>query len=173
MGKLKWVYWNGQVQQTAQWPWNGYTEMGKLKWVTTNVSFSCQDPPKFSKSVIFPSAFLQLSVIFSCYPFSLTLYGATDSSIQQTAGCAKLYEILQSCTSQGIGRQGICSFCKNILCFNTMPCRHMPLFVHFWTTERLAEHCWNRLVWHLEFDETVPPRCSTHIPVNWSPWWFC
>ena len=32
-------------------------EMGKLKWVTKNVSFSCQDPNKFTKSVSFPSAF--------------------------------------------------------------------------------------------------------------------
>ena len=24
-------------------------------------------------------------------------------------------------------------FCKEILCFNTMPCRHMPLLVHFWS----------------------------------------
>ena len=31
--------------------------MGKLKWVTKSVSFSCQDPPKLSKSVSFPLAF--------------------------------------------------------------------------------------------------------------------
>ena len=23
--------------------------------------------------------------------------------------------------------------CKELLCFNIMPCRHMPLLVHFWT----------------------------------------
>ena len=40
-------------------------EMGKLKWVTESVSFSCQDPPpKFTKSVSFPSAFRELSVSF-------------------------------------------------------------------------------------------------------------
>ena len=42
------------------------------------VTFSCQDPPKFTKSVSFPSAFHQLSVSFSCHPFSLTRFGATD-----------------------------------------------------------------------------------------------
>ena len=56
--------------------------MGKLKWVTKSVSFSCQDLPKFTKrrqlSVSFPSAFRQLSVSFSCYPFSLTGFGATE-----------------------------------------------------------------------------------------------
>ena len=52
----------------------------------------------------------------------------------------------QSCTSKGIGRQGIGSFCKEFLRVNTMPCRHwrqgtvskhrnsfhMPLLLHFW-----------------------------------------
>ena len=32
--------------------------MAKLKWVTKSVSFSCQDTPKFTKSVSFPSAFV-------------------------------------------------------------------------------------------------------------------
>ena len=57
----------------------------KLKWVTKSVSFSCQDPlnsPKASAfpqlSLSFPSAFPQLSVSFSCYPFSLTRFGATE-----------------------------------------------------------------------------------------------
>ena len=31
--------------------------MGKLKWITKSVSFSCQDPPKFTKNVSLPSAF--------------------------------------------------------------------------------------------------------------------
>ena len=31
--------------------------MGKLKWVTKSVSFSCQVPLRFTKSVSFPSAF--------------------------------------------------------------------------------------------------------------------
>ena len=35
----------------------GGPEMGKLKWVTESVSFSCQDTPKFTKSVSLPSAF--------------------------------------------------------------------------------------------------------------------
>ena len=59
-------------------PETGKLKMGKLKWVTKSVSFSCQDPPKFSQrvsfSVSFPSAFRQLSVSFSCYPFSLTRF---------------------------------------------------------------------------------------------------
>ena len=45
--------------------------MGKLKWATKSISFSCQDPPKFTKSV-------SKSVRFSCYPFSLTRFGATE-----------------------------------------------------------------------------------------------
>ena len=32
--------------------------------------------------------------------------------------------------SKGIGRQGTGSFCKEFPCFNTTPCRHMPLPVH-------------------------------------------
>ena len=32
-------------------------EMGKLQWVTKNVSFSCQDPPKFTQSVSFMPTF--------------------------------------------------------------------------------------------------------------------
>ena len=34
--------------------------------------------------------------------------------------------------SKGIWRRGVSSFCKKFLCFNTMPCRHMPLLVHSW-----------------------------------------
>ena len=38
----------------------------------------------------------------------------------------------QSYISKGIGRQGIIRlFCQELLCFNTMPCRRMPLLVHF------------------------------------------
>ena len=47
--------------------------MGKLKWVTKGISFSRQDPPKFTKSV----SLRQLL----CYPFSLTRFGATDNLI--------------------------------------------------------------------------------------------
>ena len=36
-----------------------------------------------------------------------------------------------SCTSKGIGGQGMCSFCKEFLCFSTVPCRPTPLLVHF------------------------------------------
>ena len=36
-----------------------------------------------------------------------------------------------SCTSRGIGGQGVGSLRKEFLCFNTMPCRRMPLLVHF------------------------------------------
>ena len=32
----------------------------------------------------------------------------------------------QSCTSKGVGRQGIGSCCKQFLCCNTTPCRPMP-----------------------------------------------
>ena len=40
--------------------------------------------------------------------------------------------VIQSYISKGIWRQGIGSFVRNFLCFSTMPCRHMPLLVHFW-----------------------------------------
>ena len=39
---------------------------------------------------------------------------------------------IQSCTSKGIGRRGVGSFCREILGFSTMPCRPVPLLVHFW-----------------------------------------
>jgi len=35
------------------------------------------------------------------------------------------------CTSKGTGRQGMGSFCKQFLCFKTMPCRPIPLVAHF------------------------------------------
>ena len=38
-------------------------------------------PPKFTKSVSFPSAFHQLSISFSRHPFSLTRFGATELRI--------------------------------------------------------------------------------------------
>ena len=37
----------------------------------------------------------------------------------------------QSYTSKGIGREGKGSFCKQLPCFNAMPCRPMPLLVRF------------------------------------------
>ena len=37
----------------------------------------------------------------------------------------------QSRVSKGIRRQGPSSFCQEFLRFNTTPCRHMPLLVHF------------------------------------------
>ena len=41
------------------------------------------------------------------------------------------HHIAQSHTSQGIGRQGRCSFCEQSLRFSTTPCRPMPSLVHF------------------------------------------
>ena len=41
-------------------------------------------------------------------------------------------KLFKSYISKGIWREGIGSFCKEFRCFNTMPCRHMPLLVHFW-----------------------------------------
>ena len=38
----------------------------------------------------------------------------------------------QSYASEGIRRQGNRLFCRESLCFNLMPRRHMPLLVHFW-----------------------------------------
>ena len=40
----------------------------------------------------------------------------------------------QSYTSKGVGRQGIGSLCKQLLCFSSMPCRLMALLVHFRTS---------------------------------------
>ena len=34
--------------------------------------------------------------------------------------------------SKGVGRLGIGSFSVEFLCVNTMPCRPLPLPVHFW-----------------------------------------
>ena len=45
--------------------------MDKLKWVTKSVSFSCRTPVNIHQK-------RQLSVSSSCYPFSLTRFGATD-----------------------------------------------------------------------------------------------
>ena len=42
-----------------------------------------------------------------------------------------MYTCQQSYTSKSIGRQGIGSFCKDFLRFSTVPCRPMPLLVHF------------------------------------------
>ena len=52
--------------------------------------------------------------------------------------------LIQSYICKGIWRQGNRLFCKDLLCFNTMPRRHMPLFVRFWKT--LASH--NRYIIH-------------------------
>ena len=51
-------------------------------------------------------------------PFAVSLFRASEE--------------FQSYISKGIWRQGNRLFCKEFLCFNTMPCRHMPLLVHFW-----------------------------------------
>ena len=40
---------------------------------------------------------------------------------------------LRSCTSKGIGRQGVGSSRRKLLRFNTVPCRPMPLLGHFQT----------------------------------------
>ena len=56
----------------------------------------------------------------------------------------------QSCTSKGIGRQAIGSFCKEMLCFSTMPCRPMPLLVLFWLGSR-----WFRKPAHYPFSLPV------------------
>ena len=55
--------------------------MGKLKWVTNSVSCLCQDPTKLTQCVSFPSA-------FSCYPFSLTRFGATEIRLETSSSCS-------------------------------------------------------------------------------------
>ena len=62
--------------------------------------------------------------------------------IREYCRCAPFFEsidsirflflpVIQSCTSKGIGRQGIGSFCKEFICFSTMLCRPMPSLAHF------------------------------------------
>ena len=58
--------------------------MGKLKWVTTSGSFSCQDPLNSPKA----SAFRQLSVSFLCHPFSLAPFGASEKGRPRVVGCS-------------------------------------------------------------------------------------
>ena len=39
-------------------------------------------------------------------------------------------------------RQGVSSFFKEIQCVSTVPCRHMPLLVHFWhITSTINDSC--------------------------------
>ena len=48
---------------------------------------------------------------------------------------------IRSYTSKGKGPQGINIFCKEMLCFGTvLPCRPMPLPVHFWFTYGFCYH---------------------------------
>ena len=51
--------------------------------------------------------------------------------------CAWPITMNQSYISKGIWRTGHRLFCKGFLCFNNMPCRPMPLLVHFWDVEFL------------------------------------
>ena len=37
----------------------------------------------------------------------------------------------RECTGKGVGRQGVGSFCEELLRFNPMPFRQKPLLVHF------------------------------------------
>ena len=68
--------------------------MGKLKWVTRSVSFSCQDPPKFTQSAIsasFPSAFHQLFVLpVVAYPFWGHRISGKAARLQWDLGCRLL-----------------------------------------------------------------------------------
>ena len=58
----------------------------------------------------------------------LTIATATVNTI-----CLQItHSLYLKYASKGIWRQGVSSFCKKLLCFNTMPCRHMPLLVHSW-----------------------------------------
>ena len=72
------------------------------------------------------------------------------------------WEILQIClkyASKGIWRQGVSSFCKKFLSFDTMPCCHMPLLVHSW-------------IWHSESSSSRVPILSGRN-VKWprtEPW---
>ena len=67
----------------------------------------------------------------------------------------------QSYISKGIWRQGIVRlFRKEFLCFNTMPCRHMPLLVHFWNT------CMMGLIWlsHHTILQWLSVMQAKHLP---------
>ena len=53
--------------------------------------------------------------------------------------------LLRSCSSEGIGRQGLGSFCKRFLRFNTAPFCAMPLLAHIRVLGGLQEDAapWN------------------------------
>ena len=53
--------------------------------------------------------------------------------------------MLRSCTSKGIGRLGVGSFCNEIPCFNTTPCRPTPFLAHFGMIERMLTPRGNHL----------------------------
>ena len=58
-------------------------------------------------------------------PQGVKALGQTDAGTKPAAGCCQSY------IRKGILRQGNRLFCKELLCFNTMPCCQMPLLVHF------------------------------------------
>ena len=86
----------------------------------------------------------------------------------------------QSYISKGIWRQGIGSLVKEFLCFNTMPCRHMPLLVHSWMrnhVRRIMEGfpsgssvqvgtTQRRLAWPLRKDDTHKSRSVNNLYVH-------
>ena len=70
-----------------------------------------------------------------------------STEIGRTKACS-----FQSCTSKGMGRQGVGSvgsFCQRFLGSATRLCRPMPLLVHFWSCERTQGyfHMQCRAVW--------------------------
>ena len=85
-------------------------------------------------------------------------------------GRARLLNNHRSCTSEGRGWQGVGSFCKEFVGFNTMPCCPMPLLVHFWNPSakrRLGRPAWiaarmtkRGLSWRWHSSDTVC-ECSS------------
>ena len=57
-------------------------------------------------------------------------------------------------------------FYKELLCFNTMPCRHMPLPVHFWWCF-YASNALSGAFRHASLYSCRGRRCSGSLP--WSP----
>ena len=86
-----------------------------------------------------------------------------EVSRSQTFALWKLFSlgvgVIRAATSKGIGRQGIGSFRKELLWFNTMPCCPMPLLVHFWGS-LLGSDMWKACEW------------GTRRFMGWVPEWL-
>ena len=83
-----------------------------------------------------------------------------DKLVTTMASAPAIQCSCRSYTSKDIWRQGIGSFCRETLCFNTMPCRHMPWLVHFWNCSNQTR----RIRWRFNSNLKVKPlRASQNL----------